>query len=158
MNKHDIDIAQAGALTKTFVMALNGAFFTVRGNKSKPPPQDIERAKINVQIASYTYLSAVGELLNPSHPMSKETRAKIINVTTQLIRQANASIAGGYSNKAAQLLGSNVHGAQGQLIQRKMRQLDLRVIDKHGRGWSDPSRLVEEIMTHHFSGEGNVQT
>ncbi|MEZ6841302.1 hypothetical protein ABVN80_14615 [Acinetobacter baumannii] len=34
-----------------------------------------------------------------------------------------------------------------------MRQLDLRVIDKHGRGWSDPSRLVEEIMTHHFSGE-----
>jgi len=150
MNKPDIDVAQAKALTQTFIMALNGAFFTVRGSKLKPSAQDIEQAKINVQIASYTYLSGMRELLPETHPLAEETQASIVSLTTQLIRQTNASIAGGYTNKAAQLLGSRLHGAQGQLVQKKMSQLDLRVIDKHGRGWGDPTRLVEAIMTKHF--------
>ncbi|EMB2321437.1 hypothetical protein ACN1NW_000395 [Acinetobacter baumannii] len=150
MNTPDIDVAQAKALTKTFIMALNGAFFTVRSGKLRPSAQDIEQAKINVQIASYTYLSSIGELLKESHPLTEETQAHIVSLTTQMIRQTNASITGGYTNKAAQLLGTRLHGAQGQLVQKKMGQLDLRVFDKQGRSWNDPTRLVEAIMTKHF--------
>lgn len=149
---------KAEAIMTTFVMAINGAFFTIRAAGVTPSPAQIELAKNNVAKARYVYIDGINELISDLtghalydehkfNPLTLEfTTRHLMSMATDLTLQANKAITSGHQNKAATLLGSNVKGAMGQLLQRQLTSVELTVQDVAGRRWREPSALVKTLV------------
>lgn len=151
---------KAEAIATTFVMAINGAFFTIRAAGVTPSPSQIEQAKLNVSKARYVYVDGINELISELtdqalannsafNPLTLEFATRhLISISTEMTLQANKAISSGHQNKAAALLGSNVRGAMGKLLQQKLTHVELSVRDMTGHKWSEPSMVIKTAVTN----------
>ena len=163
---------KAEAIATSFVMAINGAFFTIRSAGATPTPTQIEQAKLNVAKARYVYVDSVNELMTEFTDMAIQKNDKpnavkiemvtrhLISISTELTLQANRAITSGHQNRAASLLGKSAHGATGLLIQRQLSKVELTAHDMNGRKWSEPSTIVKfvtaELARDLFDGADDV--
>lgn len=149
---------KAEAIATTFVMAINGAFFTIRAAGVTPSPNQIEQAKLNVSKARYVYVDGINDLMSELteealsnnaafNPLTLEFVTRhLISISTEMTLQANKAISSGHQSKAAALLGSSARGAMGKLIQQKLMHVELNVRDMTGHKWSEPSKVVKTAV------------
>lgn len=146
-------LLRAERTASSFVMAINGAFFTIRSAGYTPKPSEIEEAKLNVSNARYLFVDGINDIFDEVRGHAAEAgfehewhinlmHKHLMSVSNDLTHQANRAITFGHPNRAAAILGNNVHGAQGMLLQQKLRKLDLSVQDATGQRWNDPVGVV----------------
>lgn len=154
MKDYEIAGLQAKEVTASFIMTINGIFFVTRKAGQTPRPQDIERAKGQIQIASYIYINNLKEVVNKYNDESRQPQVildELMSITSQMIRSANKAVRHGVQSRAATLIGASAHGAQGELIQHKLREVDLSV-SYHGRTWRRPDFLISAIVQKYVRG------
>lgn len=149
---------KAESIALAFVMAINGAFFSIRAAGVTPTPQQIERAKNNVAKARYIYVDGINSIVSEITQQA-EIKEKnfnelsvdfitrhLIGMGTELTVQANRALVSGHQNKAATLLKSNARGAMGELIQQRLSNVELSVTDASGKQWSEPSKVIRATV------------
>lgn len=146
-------LVRAERAASSFVMAINGAFFTIRSAGYTPSPGEIESAKLNVSKARYVFVDGINDIFETIGQYAAELKFEnewhidmlhkhLLSISNDLTHQANKAIAFGHPSRAGAILGNNVHGAQGLLLQKKLRSLDLTAKDAAGQKWGDPVRVV----------------
>lgn len=147
-------LQKAENIANTFVMAINGAFFTVRKPGQAPTASQIENAKLNVAQARYAYIDGINSLLGEielnvdglTFSAFEQAYKHLISIAIELTHQANRAISTGHQSKAAAMLGKNAHGAMGLLVQKKLAQVELVATDMSGQKWREPQHLVKLIV------------